>query len=131
MNSTRVKVAADTFRSQGYIQRRRQAHPKEAKWWFLIEMATVTKSFLFRIFRTVFMNYLYNSFIAQHKLPLFIARCIVLTSLSLIPACKSPLNRALRFDSSDQQLQWQDAGGRVMRRMLFKNFTLLLILSIC
>ena len=32
LNSTYVKVADDTIISQGYLQRRRQEHPREPKW---------------------------------------------------------------------------------------------------
>ena len=43
MNSIFVKVADDTIRSQGYLQRRCQEHPKEPKWWFSKDMATLKK----------------------------------------------------------------------------------------
>ena len=60
------------------------------------------------IFGTVLMNFLNDSFTAHLGLPLFLARCILLTGLSLIPA------RALRLDSPDWQLQWRDTGGTVL-----------------
>ena len=78
----------------------------------LIRMASL-KMFFGRIFGTVLMIYLNDSFTAHSKLPFVLARCILLTGLSLIPACTSPLIRALRFDSTDWQLQWRDTGGTV------------------
>ena len=59
------------------------------------------------------MNSINDSFTAHLGLAFFLARCILLTGLSLIPVCTSPLIRALRFDSPDWQLQWRDTGGTV------------------
>ena len=56
--------------------------------------------------------------LAHLGLPFFLARCILLTGLSLIPAGTSPQIRALRFDSPDWQLQWQDTGGTVSYKLL-------------
>ena len=67
-----------------------------------------------RIFGTVLMNFLNDSFAAHLGLPFFLVRHILLTGLSLIPVGTSPLIRALRFDSPDWQLQCQDKGGTVL-----------------
>ena len=54
------------------------------------------KEVVCRIFGTVLINCLTNSFTAHHLgLPFFLARCILLNSLSQIPACTSPLIRGL------------------------------------
>ena len=66
-----------------------------------------------RIFEAVLMNFLNDSFTAHLGLPFILVRHILLTGLSLIPACTSPLIRALRFDSPDWQHQWRDKGGTV------------------
>ena len=107
-NSTCVRVAADTIRSQIYPHRKRQEHPKDPIFFFWM------KQVFCRIFDIVLMNSLHNSFTAHLGLPLFLARCILSTRLSLIPACTSPLFLALRFDSPDQQLQWREIGGTVV-----------------
>ena len=68
------------------------------------------------------MNSQNYSFTAHLGLTFFLARCILLTGLSLIPACTSPLIRALRFDSPDWQLQRRDTWVTVCRL----NMTVLL-----
>ena len=127
LNSTCVKVTADANWSQELPQGRHQEHPERPKWWFLIEMASLKKIFC-RIFATVLMNFLNDCFTAHPGLPFFLVRHILLTGLSLIPACTSPLIRALRFDSPDWQLQWRDKGGTVIYAILLQiidrcNFT--------
>ena len=74
-----------------------------------------------RIFGTVLMNFLNDSFTAHLGLPCFLARCILLAGLSLIPACTSPITRTLRFDSPDWQLQWRDTGGTVLCQLIYCN----------
>ena len=66
-----------------------------------------------RIFGTILMNSLHNSFTAHLGLPFFLSKCILLTGPSLVSACTSPLILALRVDSPDRQLQWRDSGGTV------------------
>ena len=74
-----------------------------------------------RIFGTFLMNIFNDSFTAYRGLPLFLARCKLLTGLSLNPAGTSPLNLALRFDSPDWQLQWRDTGCTVLCRVYHKK----------
>ena len=75
-----------------------------------------------RIFETVLMNFLNDSFSSYLGLPFFLARCILLTGLSLIPACTSPLIQALRFDSPECQLQCRDTGGTVRVNKTYQIF---------
>ena len=51
---------------------------------------------------------LQDSFTAHLQLPLFLARHILLTGLSQVSACTSPLIRTLRTDSADLQHQCND-----------------------
>ena len=67
------------------------------------------------------MNFLNNSYTAHLGLHFFLVRHILLTGLSLIPVCTSPLIRALRFDSPDWQLQWRDTGGTVWTILFFST----------
>ena len=107
LNSTCVKVTADTNRSQEELLGRCQGTSQKA------EMGIFNEDAFCRIFGTVLKNSLNDSFTEHLGLPVFLARCILFTGLSLIPNCTSPLIRALIFDSPDWQLQWRDTGGTV------------------
>ena len=67
------------------------------------------EEFFYRIFGTVLITSLHNSFTAHLRLSFLLVICILSTGLSLILACTSPLS----FDSTDWQLQWQYTGGTV------------------
>ena len=76
-----------------------------------------------RIFGTFLINFLNDRFTAYLGLPFFLTRCKLMTGLSLIPACTSPLIRALRFDSPDWQLQWWDTDGTVLKKLSINHYS--------
>ena len=94
----------------------RQEHTKRPEWSFWLRWLP------WRIFMQDIWNIPNDlSKIKLHWipcLPFFLARCILLTGLSLIQACTSTLIWALRFDSPYWQLQWGDTGGTVFRKQL-------------
>ena len=112
LNWAWVEVTADTHRSQGQTQRRRQEHPKAPKLWFSKKMATL-KCVLFVLLLFYKRYSLHDSLTSHLWPPLFLARCILFTGLSLVSACTLPLIRALRVYSANWQHQWRDTGGTV------------------